>query len=260
LNARRRLCAALAAALLVVGCAAGRPAAHLTLFVAASLTDALAAAASDYVASHAGVTFTQSTGSSTALRTQIEQGAPADVLLSADTANPAALAAADLSSGPPLTFASNRLAIVVPRGNPARLSSPADLARPGLRVVAAGEGVPITAYASQLVANLAALPGAPANLIAAYAANVVSREDDVRAVLAKVELGEADAGIVYATDAAASAAVETIPIPAAAQVRVEYGGVVVRGATNDALAHDFLDWLAGPAGAATLARFGFGAP
>jgi molybdate transport system substrate-binding protein len=230
------------------------------VLAAASLTDALNAATRSYRDAHPGVSFTIATGASSALRVQVEQGAPADVFLSADTQNAEALVHEGRSIGPAVPVAGNVLTIVVPSANPARIGSPRDLARPGVRVVAAGNQVPITKYASQLVANLARLPGYPADFAARYAANVVSREDDVRSVLAQVELDEADAGIVYLTDAMAAAQVHVVPVPASANVRATYDGVVVSGSPNAAAAAAFLDWLAGPPGQAILARFGFRSP
>lgn len=232
----------------------------LTIFAAASLSSAINAATAAYAAQNTTVTFTVSTGSSTALRVQIEQGAPADMLLSADLKNPQALFDDGLADGGPVNFASNRLAIVVPKGNPAGLTSAFDLGRTGVRVVAAGDEVPITGYTTSLLQNLAAQPGAPANLAAAYTANVVSREEDVRSLLAKVELGEADAGVVYATDARSSDKVDTVPIPDAAQVSALYSGVVIRTSRASDGAHTFLTWLAGPEGQARLASFGFSPP
>lgn len=229
---------------------------ELTVFAAASLRDPLQAVASAYEAA-SGVRLAVATDSSTALRIQIEQGARADVFLSADTANPDALASAGLTNGAVIAFAGNPLAIVVPAGNPAGLASPADLARPGIAIVAAGEGVPVTVYAAELLERLAALPGYPRNLPAAYAANVVTREDNVRAALAKIELGEGDAAIVYATDATRSDAVDTVVIPAEANVTATYAGVVLAGAADHATARAFLDWLTGPGGQAILASFGF---
>jgi len=243
-----------------IGCTTTRAAENLTLYVASSLTDAVGAATAEYKAAHPELTFTQSNGSSTALRTQIEQGAPADVLLSADLKNPQALFDGGLADGGPVNFASNRLAMAVPKGNPAGLASAFDLGRAGVRVVAAGDEVPITGYTTTLLQNLAAQPGAPAGLAVAYAANVVSREEDVRSLLAKVELGEADAGVVYATDARSSDKVDTVPIPDAAQVSALYAGVVMKASKSTDAAHAFLTWLAGPAGQAKLAGFGFSPP
>lgn len=228
----------------------------LTVFAAASLADALGAAAEPY-RSATTTSYVLSTESSTTLRTQIEQGATADVFLAADTANPDALAAAGLVDGAVVPFAGARLAIVVPSANPAGIASPFDLAQPGLKVVAAGAEVPISRYASALLENLAALPGARTDFLAGYATNVVSREDNVRAALAKVELGEADAAIVYASDATASSAVRTIAIPAEANVVATYAAAVPTTAAAPTAGHAFIEWLAGPDGQAILARFGF---
>ena len=250
-------CSGLPAA--VGGTAADRV--ELTVFAAASLRDAFGAVKSSYEASHPGVAVTFSFDGSGTLRTQLEQGARADVFASADEVNPRMLVDAGLVAGRPVAFAGNRLALVVPAGNPAGIASPFDLARPGVRLVAAGATVPITEYAAQMVGILAGLPGAPRDFAAAVEANVVSREDNVRAVLAKVELGEGDAAIVYATDAtAAGDAVELIPLPDEAEVPVTYAAVVLRDAPHPQAAARFLAWLAGAQGQAVLARFGFTAP
>jgi len=232
----------------------------LTVYAAASLKGVLAQAKLAYEAGHPGMTLTVSTDSSAALETQIEQGAPADVFLSADSANPRKLADKGLADGEPVTFARNELTVIVPAGNPAGIATPADLARPGVKVIAAGQAVPITRYAVQLVGNLAGEPGYPEGFAAGYAANVVSREDNVKAVVAKIELGEGDAGIVYATDARASDAVETVDVPATVNVPAMYDGVVLAAASDVPAARAFLDWLAGPHGQAILGEFGFQAP
>jgi molybdate transport system substrate-binding protein len=234
---------------------------ELTIFAAASLRDAFGAAKSSYEASHPGVGITFSFDGSGALRTQLEEGAPADLFASADEVNPRLLVDAGLAGGSPVAFAGNRLALVVPTGNPAGISSPFDLSRPGVRLVGAARTVPITAYAEQMLDRLAGLPGASPGFAAAVDANVVSREDNVRAVLAKVELGEGDAAIVYASDVtAAGAAVQAIPIPDGANIPVTYAAVVLREAPHREAATAFLAWLAGPEGQAILTRFGFTAP
>jgi molybdate transport system substrate-binding protein len=235
--------------------AAGRPV-ELTVFAAASLKDALEALTSAYETAVPGTTLTVATDSSSTLRTQIEQGAPVDLFLSADQKNPQTLVDAGLTDGPAVDFAGNTLTVIVPADNPAGIQSPADLAVPGVKIVAAGDDVPIANYAGQAVEKLATLPGYPADYTRAYAANIVSHEQNVRAVVAKIELGEGDAAIVYATDARASKAVATIAIPDAANVPATYAGVVLAGSTRHDEAHDLLDWLAGPAGAAILAGFG----
>lgn len=229
----------------------------LTIYGAASLRGALDKAKAAYEATHTGTTLTISTDASSALETKIEQGAPADVFLSADTTNPRKLADKGLADGEPVTFAANKLAVIVPADNPAGIRTPADLARSGVKVIAAGDGVPITKYATQLIANLAKQTGYPADFAAAYGANVASKEDNVRAVIAKVELGEGDAGIVYVTDAKASTKVATVDVPDSANVPATYDGVVVKASKNAADAKAFLDWFAGPDGQAILGGFGF---
>jgi molybdate transport system substrate-binding protein len=229
----------------------------LTIYGAASLTDVLDAIRTEYEAAVPGASLTLSTGSSAALATQIEQGAPADVFLSADTRNPDALAAKGLAEDTPVVFAGNALTVIVPADDPAAISTPADLARADVKVVAAGDSVPITGYANQVVADLAAVPGYPPDFEARYAANVVSREDDVKAVVAKIELGEGDAAIVYRTDAEASSRVRIVGIPAQANVRARYAGIVVTSSAHPEAARAFLGWLIGPEGQAVLADFGF---
>ncbi len=256
--------ALLAAAVVVVACrspldpfappVSGAP---LTVFAAASLRLAVEQAAYRYEATRPGIVLRVSTGSSTALRVQIEQGARADVFLSADTANPDALVAAGLAATPPVVFARTQPVIVVRTDDPAGISSPADLARPGLRIVAAGDGVPITVYAARLLERLASEPGYPVGYVDAVLANVVSREDDVRAVLTKIELGEGDAAIVYATDARASSRVRVVPLPAGVEIPVSYAAVVLADAPRPDLAPAFLAWLTGPEGIELLGDFGF---
>lgn len=263
------LAIAVAVAVMVAGCANGDPipsaasssptppAVELVIFGAASLRNVLKQVEAAYEVEHPGIDVVVSTGSSTALRAQIEQGAPADIFLSADTVNPQRLADARLIDGDPVPFARNRLAIIVPIANPAGIVNPADLARPGLKIIAANERVPITAYATQAIVALGALPGYPAGFAEAYARNVVSREEDVGSVVAKIELREGDAAIVYATDALASKAATTIPIPDAADPMAAYAGVVIGASDHPEEASAFLAWLAGPAGEAILADAGF---
>ena len=117
--------------------------------------------------------------------------------------------------------------------------------------------MPITKYAGQLVANLAKEPGYPADFVAGYAANVVSKEDNVKAVVGKIELGEGDAGIVYVTDAKASTKVTPVDVPDSANVPATYAGVVLKASPNVDAATRFLTWFAGPDGQAILAGFGF---
>jgi molybdate transport system substrate-binding protein len=230
---------------------------ELQVYAASSLKAALAKAATAYTAANPGVTLTVSTDSSAALETKVEQGAPADVFLSADTANPQKLADKGLASGPVVKFAGNLLTVIVPTANPAGISTPTDLAKTGLRVIACTDGVPIQKYTAQWLDKVKALPAYGADFPAKYAANIASKEDNVGAILTKVGLGEGDAGIVYVTDAKTSDKVKTIDIPADQNVPATYGGVVVKGSAHQDAASAFLAWLAGADGQAVLSSFGF---
>jgi molybdate transport system substrate-binding protein len=229
---------------------------ELQVYAAASLADVLDDVALAYADAQPGVRIQISTDSSAALRTKIELGAPADLFLAADIENPERLVGMGLAVGPPTPFAANRLVIAL-GASTGGLSTPADLARPGVRIVAAGEDVPITAYARDVVARLAELPGYPPDFASAYETNVVSREDNVRAVLAKIELGEADAGFVYATDARSAERLRAIELPVEADVAASYGGVVLASSLFPEAARGLLDWLAGSAGQVILERHGF---
>ena len=231
--------------------------ANLTIYAAASLKVALARVKTTYEAAHPGTTLTISTDASSALETKIEQGAPADAFLSADTTNPQKLVDKGLTVGGVTKFAGNLLAVIVPQANPAHIGSPEALANSGVMIIAAGDAVPITKYANQLVANLAKEPAYPADFAARYTANIVSKEDNVSAIVAKVELGEGDAGIVYVTDAKTSTKVTVVEVPSSANVPATYGGVVVKSSPSPGAAAAFLAWLARPDGQAVLAGFGF---
>ena len=250
----RRLASALLA-FAIAGCQGGSPDA-MTVYAAASLRDAFEELAVAYFV-ETGDTVTLSFDASSALRAQITEGAPADVFASADLANARALFDEGLTDGELAVFARNALAIITPTDADS-VDDWTDLATPGLRIIAAGEDVPITAYAEELVANLAAEADAPAGFADAYAANVVSREDNVRAVLAKIEVGEGDAAIVYETDAASSDAVTAIEVPEAANVLAEYAVVTVADAAPGAA--DFAGWLLGGTAQTILASHGFRPP
>jgi molybdate transport system substrate-binding protein len=231
--------------------------AALTIYGAASLKGVLDNVKTTYETANPGTTLTISTDSSATLETQIEQGAPADVFLSADTTNPKKLVDKGLAAGAAVTFAGNKLTLIVPTANPAGIKTAADLAKTGVKVIAAGDAVPITKYATQLVTNLAKVADYPADFAAKYSANIASKEDNVKAIVAKIELGEGDAGIVYVTDAKTSAKVTTIDVPDAANVPATYAGVVVKASKDAAAAQAFLTWFVGPDGQAILSTFGF---
>ncbi len=239
-----------------VGSGSAEPIA-LTIFAASSLKKPFAEVEAVYRTTHPGVFLSFSFGASSLLETQIEQGAPADVFTSADSRNPQKLAAGGFGIDPATVFAGNRLMVIVPAANRAGVTSPRDLTRPGLKVVAAGANAPITEYANQLLDNLAREAGYPPDFATKVKANIVSQEDNVAAVVAKIELDEGDAAIVYATDAEGSTKVRPVAVPDAADVPATYAAVAVKRSTHAAASAAFIAWLAGPDGQAILGRYGF---
>jgi molybdate transport system substrate-binding protein len=182
---------------------------------------------------------------------QIENGIRADVFLSADAAIARRLHDAGHLTRP-VAVAGNRLVLIVPAGNPAAIAAPSDLARPGTRLVLGTPSVPVGGYARRALADLG---------LDAAIANVVSEEPDVRGVVAKVALGEADAGIVYSTDAAVAATrVDTIPIPDAAQPAITYAAGVLTASPTPDRGNAFIARMRSPGGRAILAAHGFTVP
>lgn len=227
------------------------------MLAAASLREAFSDLARAYGSVSPGVRLVLIADASNALRAQIETGAIADVFASADTANPLRLVDAGSTVGPARVFAANELALVTPATDATGIRDAYDLAHPGVRVVAAGPDVPISGYATRLIENLQAQPGAQSGLRDAIEANTVSREDNVRAVLAKIELGEGDAGFVYATDARSDPKVRVVPLPPGVNVRAAYAAVVPGSAAHPAEGSAFVAWLAGPDAEAILRKHGF---
>jgi molybdate transport system substrate-binding protein len=228
----------------------------LRVFAAASLADAFREIAAVHERAHPGHRVELNLGGSPTLRTQIEQGAPADVFASADLEHAQALVRAGLL-GPTRVVGRNRLVVAVPaRG--ARVSGLAGLAAPGTKVVLAGPNVPAGRYAAEVLARLGASGLYGEGFAARVQSNVVSHETNVRAVLSKVALGEADAGFVYTTDMAAGGReVAAIEIPERHNVVAEYPVGVVSRSAAPAAAQAFVETVAGPEGQAVLRRHGF---
>jgi molybdate transport system substrate-binding protein len=226
---------ALAAAVLATAAGAQTRA---TVFAAGSLADAFPKLAPTPRYSFAG---------SNQLAAQIRQGAPADVFAAANLKLPYGLFADGLCSRP-VVFTRNALVLIVPRGNPARIRTVFDLRRKGVKLVIAAQGVPVGEYALQVLRKLK---------LTAVLRNVVSRETDVREVLAKVALGEADAGFVYLTDArTVPRKVRTFAIPPRGRPEIEYGICVVL--RNDkAAGRAFVKRVLGPTGQNALRSYGF---
>jgi molybdate transport system substrate-binding protein len=196
---------------------------------------------------------------SQALVTQLIEGAKADVFASASAAQMKAAQDAGVIEGPSTVFTQNRLAIVVPKDNPAGIQNPADLAKPGLKLVLAQAEVPVGQYARQGICTAGQDTATYGEgFVDKVAANVVSEEDNVKAVLAKVQLGEADAGIVYTTDVTTDVAADVtlIELPPAINVVATYPIAVVKGG-NTELADAFIAFVLGEEGQAILAKYGF---
>jgi molybdate transport system substrate-binding protein len=232
------LVAALAVAVPVAS--AQKRAPQLTVFAAASLNTVLPQIDGSEKYSFAG---------SDALQAQITLGAPADVFLAASTVGPDALYAAGKCSKP-VVFVRNRLVMVTPANNPADIKSIYDLRKPGVKVIVGTPTVPIGSYTRQILRNL--------GLLNAIVPQVVSQERDVATIAAKMKLGAADAGFVYATDAlAAGAGLNTLPLPTWAQPPVKYEGCVVTASRNRAGATVFLKNLATKGAQAKFKAAGF---
>jgi molybdate transport system substrate-binding protein len=227
----------------LAGPAAARPAAtKLTIFAAASLTEAFPAFDPNESYSFAG---------SNTLAAQIKQGAPADVFASASPQYTQDLYAHGLVEKP-ITFASNRLVLIVPKSNPAGLKSVYDLARKDVKLVIAAPAVPVGSYTRTVLRKMG---------LSSVLAKVVSQEPDVKGVVGKVALGQADAGFVYVTDVRPVAGdVTAIRIPAWAQPRVRYEIAVLTSSPRKALARAWIKRVLGKAGQAALVRAGFGRP
>ena len=243
----RRIAVALAVAM--SACGSGGEKAELTVAAAMSLKEAFVEVERGFEAAHPGVDVVFNFASSQVLAAQIVAGAPVDVFAAADQAQ-IDRAAATGRLQPAQVFAKNRLVIVTPAGATV-VRSPADLARPGLRLVLAGAGVPAGAYARAALAELGVREAALANL--------VSSEDHVRGVVARVAAGEADVGVVYATDVTDAVAdrLHVIPFAGAGDIVPTYAIAVVSDSPRPALAAEFVAFVRGPAGAAALQRRGF---
>ncbi len=215
----------------------------ITVFGAASLTDAFTKLGSDYTAAHPGVTVAFNFAGSQDLVAQLQQGAPADVLATADTKTMDQVATL---VGTPQVFARNKLEIAVPPGNPKDIKSLKDLADPGLKVVLAAPQVPAGKYAQEILGK------------AGVTVNPVSLEDSVKGVVTKVSLGEADAGIVYVTDIqAAGGKLEGVVIPDTLNVIATYPIAVVKASKNAQDAQAFVDLVMSSQGQQVLRSFGF---
>jgi molybdate transport system substrate-binding protein len=231
----------------------------MNVFAAASLTDAFTEIGRNFEAANPGVTTTFNFAGSQALRTQIEEGAPADVFASANAKEMDTLVTDGLvTKDTPENFLTNKLVVVLPANNPAGLEQLEDLSKPGIKLVLAAEEVPVGKYARQALDSMNGQLGS--DFRDKVLANVVSNEDNVKQVVSKVQLGEADAGIVYTSDAVAAPDLKTIEIPAELNVIAKYPIAALSKSANSDLAKAFTDYVLSPEGQAVLQKWGFAPP
>ncbi len=220
----------------------------ITVFAAASLTEAFETLGAQFEQAHPGATITFNVGASSALATQITQGAPADVFASG-LGHDHGRRGRRRGAANPTTFAQNVMQIAVPPTNPARIDALADLAAPGVKVALCQVAVPCGAVAAKVFAN------------ARLTVTPVTQEADVKSTLTKVQLGEVDAGLVYVTDVlAAKGKVTGIDIPAEVNASTSYPIAALTASKNPALATAFVDHVLSPDGVGVLTAAGFRQP
>src|SRR5258706_8655210 len=229
----------------------------LTVFAAASLTDAFTEIGKNFETTNPGITVTFNFAGSQALQTQIEQGAPADVFASASKSYMDLLVTDNyVTADVPQNFLTNKLVVILPANNPAELAKLENLDNTKLKLVIAAEAVPVGKYALQALDLMDKQFGN--GYKDKVLANVVSKEDNVKQVVAKVQLGEADAGIVYTSDAIAAPDLKTIEIPAELNVIAKYPIAPLTKSANAELAKAFTEYVLSSEGQAVLQKWGFG--
>lgn len=231
----------------------------LTVFAAASLQSAFTVLGDSLEHARPGLKVTFNFSGSQTLALQIQQGAPADVFASADDRWMTAVKDSGHVRGEPRVFAHNELVVIVPASNPGHVTELADLGKPKLKLVLAAEAVPAGHYARTVLDNLARLPGYGADFATRVNANVVSNEENVKAVVTKVRLGEADAGIVYGSDVTGAVAsdLQTLGVPPSANVVADYPIAVLAHAPDRADAAAFVALVLSPLGQRVLGMRGF---
>ncbi|MCA9872621.1 MAG: molybdate ABC transporter substrate-binding protein [Anaerolineales bacterium] len=245
----------------LAGCRTGQPETaqpqELTVFAASSLTDAFNELAQAFEAQNTAVEVVLNFASSSQLAAQLTEGAVADVFASANaTQMQNVVNSGRVTPGAEDWFVSNRLTIIVPADNPAGIHSLEDLAQPGVQLILAVKGVPVRQYTDEVVAAMAA------DFQEHFYNNLVSEEDNVRQVSAKVALGEADAGIVYTSDVTPDIAgrVQQIAIPEAQNVAAAYPIAPLSDAPQPELAQSFIEFVLSAEGQSILVKWGFGPP
>jgi molybdate transport system substrate-binding protein len=232
----------------------------LHVMAAASLTQPFTELGKQFQAAHPGTSVVFDFGGSNQLRIQLQQGADADLFASANHQEMQTLSDGGIVNPVSVQiFAHNRLSIIVPKGNPAKIQSIFDLAKPGVKLIVADPAVPAGSYLLGMLKSAAGLPDAGVDFSDRVLANVKSKEENVKAVVSKIELGEGDAGVAYMSDlhGAGSDALEGIEIPPSVNPLAEYPvGIVVRSKLPE-LSHDFEAYLLSANGQQILANYGF---
>lgn len=229
----------------------------LTVFAAASLTESFTDIAAEFEAAHPNTDVVLNFAGSQTLRLQIEQGAAVDVLASANEDHMQALVDGGLVQNPTV-FTQNRLVVIVPVDNPAAIDTLTDLAQPDIKLVLAGPSVPVGRYAREALERLNQDPMLGPDYTAQVLSNVVSEEESVKAVVAKVQLGEADAGIVYLSDvtAAAQGEVITLVIPPDFNIDANYPIAIASDSRVPELSQQFIEFVRSTRGQDVLAHHG----
>jgi molybdate transport system substrate-binding protein len=232
---------------------------ELSVFAAASLREAFEEIGAQFEEVNAGVRVVFNFAGSQQLAQQIGQGAPADVFASANQAQmEEVVATGDVASGTEQVFARNQLVVIYPGDNPANLQGLQDLARPGVRLVLAAAEVPVGQYSMEFLEKASREPAFGEGFREGVLGNVASYEENVRAVLSKVSLGEADAGIVYTSDVAGAASeIGRMEIPGELNTIAEYPIAAIQGSGQEELARQFIEYVLSEAGQTVLARYGF---
>ncbi len=232
---------------------------EIVIFAASSLTDPLIEASPAFSNANGGVRLTFNFGGTPQLRTQLEQGARADVFLSANVEQMQAAIKSGAVSGATPVFAQNKLVVITPKSNPGKITKLEDLARPGVKVIITQKDVPVGVYTREAFKKMAANRAFGADFEARVNANIKSEESNVKQLVTKVQLGEADAAVVYSSDVSAKVSpdVATIPVPDEFNTIADYLAAVVKDAREPALARSFIGFLASENGKAILKKHNF---
>ncbi len=260
------LCAVVTALVITCGCTAPTQTAQgkqVTVFAAASLTDAFTEIGHNYHTNHSDTNVSFNFDGSQVLQTQIENGAYADIFASASNTQMNALRSKGYMNNSTVNvFAQNKLEVIIPKGNPAYITTMSDLAKPGVKLVIGTQSVPVGNYTLQVLAKMANDTVYGPDYKNRVLSNVVSQEPNVNNIVTKVALGEADAGFVYQSDVPLKQKdqVDKIIIPDRYNVVAQYPIGILKQSKDPVLAQDFINYVNSPAGQAVLQKYGFIVP